>query len=53
VKLTISENEIKDAIIRMMFDKVGKLSIEREDIRLENVGLGETKIIAEIEAELW
>lgn len=51
MRLTLNENEIKDAIIRSLTDKVGKLYLSREDIRLQDVGVGSVKLIAEIEVE--
>ncbi|WHY01858.1 hypothetical protein [Neobacillus sp. DY30] len=51
MRITLYEDEIKDAIIRELYDKVGKLSISREDIRLQDAGIGQLKLIAEIDVE--
>lgn len=52
MKITLYEEEIKDAIIRELYDKVGKLNVGREDIRLQNVGVGSFKLLAVIETAI-
>jgi hypothetical protein len=51
MKITLYENEIKDAILWHLGNKVGKLSISADDIRLQDAGLGTVKLIAEIDVE--
>jgi hypothetical protein len=51
VRITLYEDEIKEAILWHLGNKVGKLSISAEDIRLQDAGLGTFKLIAEIDVE--
>lgn len=52
MRITLYEDEIKDAILWHIGNKVGKLSIDRDDIRLQDVGLGSFKLLAEIDVEV-